>query len=89
MAATGRVVSHYRLDERLGAGGMGEVYRAHDLALGRDCALKVLPSGFPTSLRDRLLREAQTCARLQHPGIATFFEAPETGPLLIPADPAC
>ncbi|MHC4404458.1 MAG: protein kinase domain-containing protein, partial [Planctomycetota bacterium] len=73
----GRVISHYRLDERVGAGGMGEVYRAYDLALGRDCALKILRSGFPSHLRDRLLREAQTCARLQHPGIATFFEAGE------------
>jgi serine/threonine protein kinase len=77
MGKAGRVISHYRLDERVGAGGMGEVYRAYDLALGRDCALKVLRSGFPSNLRDRLLREAETCARLQHPGIATFFEAGE------------
>ncbi len=53
---------------------MGQVYRATDLALGRRCAVKILPPEFPGHLRDRLLLEARTAARLQHPGIATFFE---------------
>ena len=71
----GRTVGHYRVEARLGAGGMGEVYLARDLALGRDAALKVLPPGFNPGLRARFLREALTAARLQHPKIATFFEA--------------
>ncbi|MGI9515845.1 MAG: protein kinase domain-containing protein, partial [Pirellulaceae bacterium] len=70
-------LAHYQLEELIGSGGMGQVWRARDLALGRDCALKILPSEFPGPLRDRLLREARTGARLQHPGIATFYEAGE------------
>ena len=73
----GRTLSHYLLEARLGAGGMGEVYRARDLALGRVVAVKVLPAGFGDALRDRLVREAQASARLQHPAIATFYEAGE------------
>ena len=71
----GRTLSHYRIEQRLGAGGMGSVYRARDLALGRDVALKVVGDELDSSMRERLLREAETGARLQHPVIATFFEA--------------
>jgi serine/threonine protein kinase len=71
-------ISHYRLGSRLGAGGMGEVYLADDLALGRRVALKILPAGFSPELRRRLFREAEASARLQHPGIATFYEAGES-----------
>jgi TolB-like protein/cytochrome c-type biogenesis protein CcmH/NrfG len=74
----GRTISHYRIDRRLGAGGMGEVYLACDLALGRAAALKVLPEKLDASLAPRLLREAEACARLQHPAIATFYEAGES-----------
>ena len=73
----GRRISHYLLEELLGVGGMGEVYRACDLALGRTAAVKVLPAGFAPELRERLLREARASARLQHPAIATFYEAGE------------
>ena len=72
-----RAISHYRLTGRLGAGGMGEVFRADDLALGRHAAIKLLPRRFKADLRDRLLREAEAAARLQHPAIATFYEAGE------------
>ena len=73
----GRLLSHYRIEKKLGAGGMGEVYLATDLALGRQAALKFLPEDFDPALRDRLVREAEACARLQHPAIATFLEAGE------------
>ena len=71
----GRTLSHYRIEQRLGAGGMGSVYRARDLALGREVAIKVVSDECDPSLRARLLREAEAGARLQHPVIATFFEA--------------
>jgi serine/threonine-protein kinase len=74
---TGRRLSHYRIERRLGAGGMGEVWLAEDLALGRPAALKLLPQGFDPELRRRLLREAEASGRLQHPAIATFFESGE------------
>jgi serine/threonine protein kinase/Tfp pilus assembly protein PilF len=73
----GRRLAHYQIEERLGAGGMGEVFRARDLALGREAALKVLPRRVRPALRQRLLREAEAAARLQHPCIATFFGAGE------------
>jgi TolB-like protein len=67
-------VGHYVLESRIGAGGMGEVYRARDAALGRPAAVKVILPGGDDALRDRLLREAESTARLQHPFIATFFD---------------
>ncbi len=72
-----RTISHYRVEKRLGAGGMGEVFLARDLALGRMAAVKVLSPSLTADSRARLFREAQACARLQHPAIATFFEAGE------------
>jgi len=71
---SGQQIAHYRLESKLGAGGMGEVYLARDLALGRQAAVKVLPAGFDPGLRERLLREAAFSARVQHPGIVTFYE---------------
>lgn len=73
----GRSICHYRIERKLGVGGMGEVYLATDVALGRQVALKVLPESYSPSLRERLLREAWASARLQHPAIATFYEAGE------------
>ena len=74
----GDVVSHYRLERRLGAGGMGVVYLAHDLALNRPAAVKILPDTFTPALQRRLRAEGAACARLQHPAIATFYDAGES-----------
>src|SRR4026207_1695129 len=59
----------------IGAGGMGEVYRAHDTKLGRDVAVKVLPEGFArdSERMTRFEREAQVLASLNHPPIATIY----------------
>jgi len=72
----GELLSHYRIVEQIGAGGMGVVYRAHDEQLDRDVAIKVLP---PRSLADeaaqkRFRKEALSLARLNHPNIATVHE---------------
>jgi TolB-like protein/Tfp pilus assembly protein PilF len=75
----GQIVGHYQILQWIGAGGMGEVFRARDLALGREAALKRLPRRFTAELRTRLLHEADAFARLQHPAIATFYEAGEMG----------
>ena len=75
----GRTLGHYRIVEKIGAGGMGEVYRAHDETLDRDVAIKVLPAevaGDPVRL-GRLRREAKALAALDHPGIVTIFSVEE------------
>jgi non-specific serine/threonine protein kinase len=75
----GRTLSHYHILEKLGVGGMGEVYRAEDTRLKREVALKVLPEGLardPERLR-RFQREAEAIASLSHPGIVTIFSVEE------------
>ena len=70
------MLAHYCILEQIGAGGMGVVYRAHDLQLDRDVALKVLTPGTlgDKSSRSRFRREALALARLNHPNIATVHE---------------
>ncbi len=65
----------------IGAGGMGEVYRAKDTRLGRDVAIKVLPEEFfeDEDRRARFEREARTLATLNHPGIAAIYSFEESG----------
>jgi TolB-like protein/Flp pilus assembly protein TadD/predicted Ser/Thr protein kinase len=73
----GEVASHYRVIERLGAGGMGEVYLAEDLRLHRPVALKVLTKGGDEAGTRRLVREARVASALNHPNVAVIYEIGE------------
>jgi serine/threonine protein kinase len=75
-----KTLAHYRIVEKIGSGGMGEVYRAHDEKLGRDVALKVLPNEMAEDpeRRKRFEREARAVASLKHPNIVTIHSVEES-----------
>lgn len=74
-------ISHYHITERLGAGGMGEVFLAQDIRLDRKVAIKMLPAGSigNKQAKKRLFREAKAAATLDHPNICSIYEVGEEG----------
>ncbi len=70
------MLGHYRIVEKIGEGGMGVVYRAHDERLDRDVALKLLPAGLLSdeAARKRFRKEALALSKLNHPTISTIFD---------------
>src|SRR4051795_1724348 len=80
----GQIIAGYRIDSRLGRGGMGVVYRAEHLNLQRSAAIKIIAPEYAeaTGFRERFEREARISAALQHPNVVTVYDAGEVEGLL-------
>ncbi len=76
-----QTIAHYRIVAKIGEGGMGQVYRAEDTRLGREVALKLLPTDvtLDQDRRSRFEREARAVAALKHPNIVTIYSVEESG----------
>jgi tetratricopeptide (TPR) repeat protein len=84
MLSSGQHLGAYLLQERIGAGGMGEVWKAEDTRLGRAVAIKILPAAVAADAEaiNRMKREARTAAQLYHPNIATIHSIEQDGDVL-------
>src|SRR5262245_53644123 len=81
MSMIGRVISRYRIESKLGEGGMGVVYKAHDTHLDRPVAIKVLPPDRVSDpvRKERFAMEARAASALNHPGIVTVYDISSEG----------